>query len=51
MILPLSSVAAAWPALEDGVAECVNATSSWVKRLKREGNVLHRIRFVSRSGR
>lgn len=41
-------MAAAWPALDDGVAECVSATSSWVKRLKREGNVLHRIRFVSR---
>lgn len=27
-ILPLSSVAAAWPALDDGVAECVSATSS-----------------------
>lgn len=36
-ILPLSSVAAAWPAFEDGVAECVSATSSWAKRLKREG--------------
>ena len=47
-ILPLSSVAGAWPALDDGVAECVSATSSRVKRLKKEGKEeLHRMRFVS----
>lgn len=47
-ILPLSSVGGASPALDDGVAVRVSATSSRVKRLKKEGKEeLHRMRFVS----